>query len=53
MIPVELFAKSPFKMSIIKINNSEFITTNAINNIEILNLYIMPDLRCIEALYIT
>lgn len=53
MIPVELFTKSPFKMSIIKKNNPEFTTVNEINNIEILNLYLMPDLRCIEALYIT
>lgn len=52
MILVDLFTKSLFRMSIININNSEFITNSAINNTKILNLYLMPDLRCIEALYI-
>lgn len=32
MTLVELFTKSPFKMSIISINNSEFMTISAINN---------------------
>lgn len=52
IILVELFTKSPFKMSIINISNSEFITVGAINNIVILNLYLTPNLRCIETLCI-